>query len=59
MLYMWFSENPNVEVHSYVKNGKYAVVNNTYEPQETVVWKGDGSSFELKLDANQIIWYGI
>ncbi|MDY5056177.1 MAG: 1,3-beta-galactosyl-N-acetylhexosamine phosphorylase C-terminal domain-containing protein, partial [Bullifex sp.] len=54
-----FSENPNVEVHSYVKNGKYAVVNNTYEPQETVVWKGDGSSFELKLEANQIIWYGI
>ncbi|MDY5908222.1 MAG: 1,3-beta-galactosyl-N-acetylhexosamine phosphorylase [Bullifex sp.] len=59
MLHTWFSENPNVEVHSYVKNGKYAVVNNTYEPQETVVWKGDGSSFELKLEANQIIWYGI
>ena len=25
----WFSTNYNVEVHAYVKNGKYCVVNNT------------------------------
>ncbi|MFR5556562.1 MAG: 1,3-beta-galactosyl-N-acetylhexosamine phosphorylase C-terminal domain-containing protein [Coprococcus sp.] len=30
-----FSTNYNVEVHAYVKNGKYCVVNNTYEPQDT------------------------
>ena len=34
-LYKWFSTNYNVEVHAYVKNGKYCVVNNTYEPQST------------------------
>lgn len=55
----WFSTNYNVEVHAYVKNGKYCVVNNTYEPQETTVYRGDGSSFDLRLDANQIIWYEI
>lgn len=55
----WFSENYNVEVHAYVKNGKYCVVNNTYEPQETVVYRGDGSSFPLRLEANEIIWYEI
>lgn len=55
----WFSENYNVEVHAYVKNGKYCVVNNTYEPQETVIYRGDGSSFQLKLDANEIKWYEI
>ncbi|MGG3283779.1 1,3-beta-galactosyl-N-acetylhexosamine phosphorylase [Paenibacillus solani] len=55
----WFSENYNVEVHAYVKNGKYCVVNNTYEPQETVVYRGDGSSFSLKLEANEIKWYEI
>ena len=55
----WFSTNYNVEVHAYVKNGKYCVVNNTYEPQNTTVYRGDGSSFELSLDANQIIWYNI
>ncbi len=28
-LHKWFSTNYNVEVHAYVKNGKYCVVNNT------------------------------
>ena len=53
----WFSTNYNVEVHAFVKNGKYCVVNNTYEPQQTTVYRGDGSSFELSLDANEIRWY--
>ena len=55
----WFSTNYNVEVHAYIKNGKYCVVNNTYEPQKTTVYKGDGTSFELQMEANQIIWYEI
>ncbi len=55
----WFSSNYNVEVHAYIKNGKYCVVNNTYEPQSTTVYKGDGTSFELELEANEIVWYEI
>lgn len=55
----WFSTNFNVEVHAYVKNKKYCVVNNTYEPQETTVFRGDGSSFTLSMEPNQIIWYEI
>ncbi|MEF2765059.1 MAG: 1,3-beta-galactosyl-N-acetylhexosamine phosphorylase [Mediterraneibacter sp.] len=58
-LHKWFSTNFNVEVHAYVKNGKYCVVNNTYELQSTTVYKGDGTSFDLDLDANEIIWYEI
>ena len=58
-LHKWFSSNFNVEVHAYVKNGKYCVVNNTYEPQSTVVYKGDGSSFALDMAANEIKWYEI
>ena len=58
-LHLWFSTNYNVEVHAYVKNGKYCVVNNTYEPQSTTVYRGDGSSFQLDLDANEIRWYEI
>ena len=42
-----------------LENGKYCVVNNTYEPQETTVYCGDGSSFFLKLEANEIKWYSI
>ena len=58
-LHKWFSSNFNVEVHAYVKNGKYCVVNNTYEPQHTTVYKGDGTSFELDMAANEIKWYEI
>ena len=56
-LHCWYSTNYNVEVHAYVKNGKYCVVNNTYEPQDTVAYRGDGSSFQLHLEANEIKWY--
>lgn len=58
-LHHWFSSNFNAEVHAYVENGKYCVVNNTYEPQDTTVYRGDGSSFALHLDANEIRWYEI
>ncbi len=58
-LHTWFSSNYNVEVHAYVKNDKYCVVNNTYEPQDTTVYTTGGSSFALHLDANEIKWYEI
>ena len=58
-LHCWYSTNYNVEVHAYVKNGKYCAVNNTYEPQDTVVYRGDGSSFRLHMEANEIKWYQI
>ena len=55
----WLSSNYNVDVHAYVKNGKFCVVNNTYEPQSTTVYCGDGSSFRLDLEADEIRWYEI
>ncbi|MCI9670826.1 MAG: 1,3-beta-galactosyl-N-acetylhexosamine phosphorylase [Lawsonibacter sp.] len=58
-LNLWLSSNYNVDVHAYVKNGKFCVVNNTYEPQSTTVFRGDGSSFQLDLAANEIRWYEI
>ena len=58
ILHKWFSTNYNVEVHAFVKNGKYCVVNNTYEPQTTTVYTDKGS-FNLDLDANEIKWYEI
>ena len=57
-LHKWFSSNYNVEVHAFVANGKYCVVNNTYVPQDTTVYT-DNSSFELHLDANEIRWYNL
>lgn len=57
-LHKWFSENPHVEVHAYIAGGKYCVVNNTYVPQDTVVYT-DSGSFPLHLQANEIRWYEI
>ena len=39
--------------------GKYCVVNNTYEPQDTTVYTTDGNHFDLHLEANEIKWYEI
>ncbi len=58
-LHRWFSENYNVEVHAYLESGKFCVVNNTYEPQRTVIYQGQGESFPLALEANEIRWYPI
>ena len=58
-LHTWFSSNCNVEVHAYVKNGKYCVVNNTYQPQDTTVYTTGGKHFDLHLEANEIRWYTI
>ncbi len=57
-LHKWFSTNFNAEVHAFVKNGKYCVVNNTYEPLDTTVYT-DSGSFALHLQANEIKWYEI
>ncbi|MCI8889875.1 MAG: 1,3-beta-galactosyl-N-acetylhexosamine phosphorylase [Eubacterium sp.] len=53
----WFSKNPYVEVHAYLETGRYCVVNNTDETQETVIYRGDGSEFTIVMDAGQILWY--
>ncbi len=55
----WMSSNYNVDVHAYVKNGRFCVVNNTYVPQSTTVYRGDGTSFDLDLESNEIRWYEI
>ena len=57
-LHKWFSTNYNVEVHAFVKNGKYCVVNNTYVPQDTTVYTDTGS-FDLHLESNEIRWYSL
>ncbi|MCI8538589.1 MAG: 1,3-beta-galactosyl-N-acetylhexosamine phosphorylase [Oscillospiraceae bacterium] len=57
-LHKWFSTNFNVEVHAFVESGKFCVVNNTYEPQSTTVFR-DGGSFDAGLEANEIRWYPI
>lgn len=53
----WYSDNFNVEVNYYPATGKYCVVNNTYEPQETVIYNGKGEAEAMSLKANDILWF--
>ena len=55
----WYSTNYNVDVHAYVVNHKYCVVNNTYEPQTSTVYIGDGTSFQVSLAPNEIRWMNL
>ena len=53
----WYSDNFNVEVNYYPATGKYCVGNNTYEPQETVLYNGEGKAEAMSLKANDILWF--
>ena len=55
----WYSDNYNVDVNVYPSTNSFCVVNNTYEPQTTTIYKGDGSSFEVELAACEIQWFEI
>ena len=53
----WYSDNYNVDVNVYPSTNSFCAVNNTYEPQKSVIYKGDGSSFEVELPACGIQWF--
>lgn len=51
-----FSSNPLTECTYYPETGKYAVVNNSTEPQKTVFYDIDGKATELSLSAAEVRW---
>ncbi len=53
----WFSSNCRVEVHAYTDSGRFCAVNNAYDSQHTVIFRGDGSSFPLELAAGELRWF--
>ncbi len=55
----WYADNRNCEVHAYPETGKYAVVNNVSQPQETRIYDGGGQTQDLKLAGGEIRWFSI
>lgn len=53
----WYSDNYNAEVNYYPATGKYCVVNNTYERQDTIIYDGAGQKMSVSLEPNAILWY--
>lgn len=52
----WYADNLLCEVHAYPETGKYAIVNNSNEVQETLVYDGEGRSRAYTLEPCQILW---
>lgn len=55
----WYSDNYFVEINVYPSTNSFCVVNNTYEPQTAIVYKGDGTSFTVELEESEIKWFDI
>lgn len=53
----WYSSNAFVEVNYYPATNKYCIVNNTYEPQSTTIYDGQGNARDMQLKANDILWF--
>ncbi len=52
----WFASNIYCEVHAYPEVNKYAIVNNSNEPQTTAVYDGEGNSRTVNLAPCEIMW---
>jgi 1,3-beta-galactosyl-N-acetylhexosamine phosphorylase len=55
----WFSENINTECNAYPESGWFCVLNNSYEAQRTIVYKGDGTVVNVELEPMGIEWGAI
>lgn len=52
----WHTDNLFCEVHAYPDAGKYAIVNNSAQPQSTVFFDGEGNAESIMLEPCQILW---
>ena len=55
----WYASDPCCEVHAYPETGRYAVVNDSPEPRDTLVYDGEGKACQVSLEGGQIIWQEI
>ena len=51
-----YSSNPVTDCTYYPESGKYAIINNTFEIQNTVFYDLNGTVEEIVLKPNEIIW---
>lgn len=52
----WYASDPCCEVHAYPETKRYAVVNSSLDPKSTLVYDGEGKTFQVDLEGGQIIW---
>lgn len=52
----WYADNINCEVNAYPESSKYAVLNNTDQPQTTHFYDGKGKCEVITLEPCEILW---
>ncbi|HLR09080.1 MAG TPA: 1,3-beta-galactosyl-N-acetylhexosamine phosphorylase [Bacillota bacterium] len=55
----WFTTNIQTECAAYPQAGKFVVINNSYDRQETTVYKADGSKVDVTLEPMGYQWLDI
>lgn len=58
-LHKWFSSNYNCEVNVYKDANLVAILNNTSEPQSTIIYDGKGNKHKMNLEPEEIRWEDI
>jgi 1,3-beta-galactosyl-N-acetylhexosamine phosphorylase len=53
----WFSENIYTECNAYPESGWFCVLNNSYESQNTIIHKADGSNINVELHQMEVKWF--
>lgn len=56
LLNRWFSVNPQTELNAYPQSGRYCVLNNSQEAQETLVYTDGGEPRALRLEPCECRW---
>lgn len=55
----WYTTNVQTECAAFPEAGKYVVINNSYETEETTVFKADGSEEKVTLEPMGYKWLDI
>ncbi len=55
----WYADNIHTEIASYPETGKYIVINNSNDPQTTVISDGAGEKRTVGLAANASKWFDL
>jgi 1,3-beta-galactosyl-N-acetylhexosamine phosphorylase len=55
----WYTTNIQTECAAYPEAGMFVVINNSYEQEETSVYKEDGSKVDVTLDPMGYKWMEI
>ncbi|CQR47240.1 1,3-beta-galactosyl-N-acetylhexosamine phosphorylase [Paraliobacillus sp. PM-2] len=59
LLKKWYTSNVQIECVAFPEVGSFVVINNSYDTQQTTVWKDNGSKVDVTLEPMGYKWFEI